>query len=170
MKDCTTCKYGYEDERLGILMCHHPSRFSEDCIDFNMHEEKEIKELEKPVPNDIEEATESHAKTKYGLTRLLGAEMKEVEDDFIAGAKWQEKRNLRFVKQVLSGDFTVFEAGRKYEKEQMMKEAVEGEVIVPIYEGNDVWSAEIKIPGRYVPGDKVRIIIVKEDEHESKSN
>lgn len=53
MKDCTTCKYGYEDERLGIPMCHHPKRFSEDCIDFNMHEEKE-----KPIPNDLEEAEE----------------------------------------------------------------------------------------------------------------
>lgn len=47
--DCTTCKYGYEDERLGIPMCHHPKRFSEDCVDFNMHEEKEIKESEKPT-------------------------------------------------------------------------------------------------------------------------
>ena len=55
MKDCTTCKYGYEDERLGIPMCHHPKRFSEDCVDFNMHEEKEIKELEKPVPAALEE-------------------------------------------------------------------------------------------------------------------
>jgi hypothetical protein len=42
MKDCTTCKYGYEDERLGFPMCHHPKRFSEDCIDFNMHEEKHL--------------------------------------------------------------------------------------------------------------------------------
>ena len=40
MKDCTTCEYGYEDERLGIPMCHHPKRFSEDCVDFNMHEKK----------------------------------------------------------------------------------------------------------------------------------
>ena len=23
-------------------MCHHPKRFSEDCVDFNMHEEKEL--------------------------------------------------------------------------------------------------------------------------------
>lgn len=40
--DCTTCKYGYEDERLGIPMCHHPKRFSEDCVDFNMYEEKHL--------------------------------------------------------------------------------------------------------------------------------
>ena len=53
--DCTTCKYGYEDERLGIPMCHHPKRFSEDCVDFNMHEEKEIKESEKPIQDGLEE-------------------------------------------------------------------------------------------------------------------
>ena len=40
---------------MGIPMCHHPKRFSEDCIDFNMHEEKEIKESEKPVTADLEE-------------------------------------------------------------------------------------------------------------------
>lgn len=49
MKDCTTCKYGYEDEQLGILMCHHPKRFSEDCIDFNMREEKEEKPFKEPI-------------------------------------------------------------------------------------------------------------------------
>lgn len=52
-------------------------------------------------------------------------------------------------------------------KEQMLKEAVDGEVVVPLYEGrcegNDIWSTEIKIPGRYEIGDKVRIIIIEED-------
>ncbi len=60
MKDCTTCKYGYEDERLGIPMCHHPKRFSEDCVNFNMHEEKEIEAEHasgsSEIPNDLEEA------------------------------------------------------------------------------------------------------------------
>lgn len=51
--DCTTCKHGYEDERLGIPMCHHPKRFSEDCVNFNMHEEKETEKSEKPInPED----------------------------------------------------------------------------------------------------------------------
>lgn len=35
-------------------MCHHPKRFSEDCVDFNMHEEKEIKESEKPMQKELE--------------------------------------------------------------------------------------------------------------------
>ena len=69
--DCTTCKYGYEDEQLGIPMCHHPKRFSEDCIDFNMHEEKpkfNVDKLQKvakpatpykkPMPEDKEKYME----------------------------------------------------------------------------------------------------------------
>lgn len=57
-----------------------------------------------------------------------------------------------------------FIVGAKWQKEQMMKDAVEGEVIVPIYEGDDIWSAEIEIPGRYEIGDKVRIVVLKEEE------
>lgn len=56
-----------------------------------------------------------------------------------------------------------YEQGKRDMKEQMLKEAVEGTVIVPIYDGDDTWSAEVTIPGRYEIGDKVRIIIVKED-------
>lgn len=61
MKDCTTCKYGFVDERLGFPMCHHPKRFSEDCVDFNMHEEiEEPKKAtgieEKKLPEGLEEA------------------------------------------------------------------------------------------------------------------
>ena len=55
MKDCTTCKYGYKDERLGIPMCHHPKRFSEDCVDFNMHEEKESNKQQPTKWNEDDE-------------------------------------------------------------------------------------------------------------------
>lgn len=51
MKDCTTCRYGYKDERLDILLCHHPLRFAQDCVDFNMHEQ--IEESEKLTTNKI---------------------------------------------------------------------------------------------------------------------
>lgn len=85
MKDCTTCKYGYEDERLGIPMCHHPKRFSEDCVDFNMHEEKETKESEKPVPNDLEEAAKEYTDNKsWAKENYLTPYIREA---FIAGYK-----------------------------------------------------------------------------------
>lgn len=52
----------------------------------------------------------------------------------------------------------------EWQKNQMLKDAVEGEVIVPIYEGDDTWSSEIKIPGRYEPGDRLRIVILPKEE------
>ena len=93
MKDCTTCKYGYEDERLGIRMCHHPKRFSEDCINFNMHEEKESEHLadaRKTSLNDLEEAAEEWAENEaYGKSN---AEFEMAYKGYIAGAKWMEEQ------------------------------------------------------------------------------
>lgn len=62
-------------------MCHHPSRFSKDCVDFDMHEEKEIKESEKPVLNDLEEAANEFANQDCVtfISRKKG---------FKAGAEW----------------------------------------------------------------------------------
>jgi len=39
-------------------MCHHPKRFSEDCVDFNMHEEKEIKGSE--IPTNLDELLDDY--------------------------------------------------------------------------------------------------------------
>ena len=83
MKDCTTCKYGFVDEQLGFPMCHHPLRWSEDCVDFNMHEEKKEPKkatgiAEKKLPEGLEEAAENIYKIPFG-TRA---------EDFIAGAEW----------------------------------------------------------------------------------
>lgn len=89
--DCTTCKYGHEDERLGIPMCHHPKRFSEDCVDFNMYEEKETKESEEPIPNDLEEAAREYGFEEY-RRRCNGGEYGTSEDAFIAGAKWMKEQ------------------------------------------------------------------------------
>ena len=129
MKDCTTCKYGYEDEQLGIRMCHHPKRFSVDCDDFNMHEEKEIKESEKPfkepidgvlyaaacgiknkgqiekpekpLPADLEEAANEYA--YHGIPDEMKPYVKPVGDEviknFIAGAEWQKEQDNAISRQ-----------------------------------------------------------------------
>lgn len=167
MKDCTTCKYGYEDERLGIPMCHHPKRFSEDCVNFNMHEEKEIKESEKPVPNDLEEAAKKYAHCPFTDDDGNFHEDAIDEDaylDFIAGAKWQEEQDKETIE--LAEDHAYL-AGSVNEREQMMKDAVEGHIVLK----NDGWNS-IELPStffgelskNYKHGDKVRIIIIKEDE------
>lgn len=88
--------------------------------------------LEEEPGKSLVEAAEEHVKSKYCLEKLLGAEIKEAVNDFIAGAKRQ--------------------------KEQMLKDAVEGEY--------DQYPAAIylsvPIP-RMNQGDKVKLIIVKED-------
>ena len=140
MKDCTTCKYGYKDERLGIQMCHHPKRFSEDCVDFNMHEEKKIKESEKPIDIDFEQELYKH----FGLVK-----------DFTLGMR--------------IGQY-FYELGKKDMKEQMMKEAIH----YVVQDDLDSHGASYNIPFIRIGiaalkpkgigvGDKVRIIIVKED-------
>ena len=76
------------------------------------------------------------------------------------GAKWQAERLLKG--SPMPEDTVIFQKGIEEGKRLMMEDAVECDVIVPIYDGN-VWSAEIKIPGTYKIGDKVKIIIVKEE-------
>lgn len=104
MKDCTTCKYGFVDEQLGFPMCHHPKRFSEDCVDFNMHEEVEEPKKatgieEKNLPEGLDAAADkavSNARWRnvnredsFGL--FSNSELKEL---FIAGAEWQRKQGV----------------------------------------------------------------------------
>jgi len=183
MKDCTTCKYGYEDERLGIPMCHHPKRFSKDCVDFNMHEEKETKESEKHVPNDLEEAVRKYQEGVPVDTTIhyCGADedvyfANHIVDAFIAGAKWQKEQMMKDGNVILSEEDFDAEKEKSVEwgyslcKEQMMKEAIH----YVVQDDLDSHGASYNIPFIRIGiaalkpkgigvGDKVRIIIVKED-------
>jgi len=102
MKDCTTCKYGFVDEQFGFPMCHHPLRFSEDCVDFNMHEEIEEPEKatgveEKKLPEGLEEAAEKSASQYYvdgGYSPFPNVETAAHEAGFIAGAEWQKAKMM----------------------------------------------------------------------------
>lgn len=94
----------------------------------------------KPVPNDLEEAAKEYAKTtfKKPYSDNPDEEVTIVEPDKYAG----------------------FIAGAKWDKEQMMSNAVEGTVY-----GNGVytWVAG-DIPSQFKYGDKVRVIVLpKED-------
>lgn len=141
MKDCTTCKYGYEDERLGIPMCHHPKRFSEDCVDFNMHEEAEkpmqegldVTDFCKPIDPGIAQCIADHSWEMLGedekpVPADLEEAAKEYSKDyesgpnriainaFIAGAKWQEDHTP------LPEDTVLFNKGVEEGKRLMMDE------------------------------------------------
>lgn len=83
-------------------------------------------------------------------------------DGFKAGAEWQRKKDTRDMYMSDNRHFQkVYELGKKDMKEQMMKEAVEGEIFDYI-EGL-IGNIEFDIDSRFEKGDKVHIIIVKED-------
>ncbi len=83
-------------------------------------------------------------------------------DAFIAGAKWQaEKCDEETSKLLYAERQTAYINGWDDHKEQMMKDAVEGEVVKDISNKLAV-TAKINLDG-FKFGDKVRIIIVKED-------
>ena len=145
MKDCTTCKYGYEDERLGIPMCHHPKRFSEDCVDFNMHEEKEIKEPEKPMQEDLEKEIDKIWETCDPVDEGMGVETANIhieQFDYLARhfAQW----------------------GAEHAMEKMMEESLEGKIFEENYGPHrkviSEWTSE-EIGNQ---GDKVKIIVIHE--------
>ena len=87
-------------------MCHHPLRFSEDCVDFNMHEEIEEPEKatgieEKKLPEGLEEAAEKASKT--WRRNEDGSESRELFPQafvrgFIAGAEWDRQQMLNGAK------------------------------------------------------------------------
>lgn len=87
--------------------------------------------MENDVPEDIEEAAEELAENEaYGQSN---AEFEMAYKGFIAGAKWQE--------------------------EQMMRDAVDGEVHP---DDCEIWVNLVGYGYKFNDGDMVRIVIVKE--------
>jgi uncharacterized Fe-S cluster-containing radical SAM superfamily enzyme len=95
-----------------------------------------------------------------------------VKDAFIAGAKWQKEQMMKDGNVILSEEDFDAEKEKSVEwgyslcKEQMMKEAMEGEVKDFCFV-REVNYSSAKIEFSTIPelkvGDKVRVIIVKED-------
>lgn len=106
------------------------------CIDESQLEyiEESIGVLEEAADNHIRKVADTAGHPGWDWTT------QDIADAFIAGAKWQ--------------------------KEQMMKEAVEGEVMDFCF-AREVNYSSAKIKFSAIPelkvGDKVRIIIIKED-------
>ena len=104
---------------------------------------------ESEIPNDLEEAKEAYCEEHNDeCFDAIGSKCPHIRNAFIAGAKWQEKKDQDTIK--LAEDHA-FLAGADWQREQMMKDAV------PFYE---ILKAVPPGPER----ENVRIIIVKEDE------
>lgn len=99
-------------------------------------------EDERPVTNDLEEAAEEWAKENYGVNYM--------DFDFTQDAAFRAMYHFR--------------AGAKWQKEQMLKEAVEADVNIyrDIVAGKSWAEFVVEIPTNNL-GDKVHIIIVKKE-------
>ena len=124
--------------------------------------EKECEE----IPNDLEEASQEyekkHTHQRYdggGFTPEYDATLAEA---VIFGAKWQKEQDLGKISRAYENGATF---GMRLQKERMMKEAVEGEVIIA---GNDGYSphADVKLPNTpyFHLGRKVKVIVIKEEQ------
>lgn len=87
-----------------------------------------------------------------------------LEAAFIAGAEWQEKRDEETIK---TAEDHAFLAGADWQKEQMLKYAVEGYIGVHLTEE----GSKVTVNSGYLPkemgiknGDKVRIVVLKEED------
>lgn len=129
----------------------------------------ELKELlqfidsipEEPVNEDLNDAARDYSLVIF---RQNGVDMECVGPDsvsaFKAGAEWQKQQ----MKEVLQ---TEYEKGRFDMREEMMKDAVEAEVFVDynINFGYGSLTANIDLDEQHLKeGDKVKIIIIKEEQ------
>lgn len=121
---------------------------------------KLIDSLQQEQPEvDLEEAAGNWAESHYkdSVSQQVCA------DDFIAGAKCQKEQMMNEWLEDRDGCFwDGVEEGKKAMKEQMMKESVEGYYAVTTV-GHFAFFPDEPIKDLCC-GDKVRVIIVKEDE------
>jgi hypothetical protein len=100
---------------------------------------------DKEPDKSLEKAAENIYKTPFG-TRA---------EDFQAGAEWQEKQDLRWAGEIHKNGYNLC-------KEQMLKDAVEGEVENSCF--GIVYLRKNLMNEGYSTGDKVKILILKDGE------
>ena len=139
---------------------------------------------EEPVSEELEEAAKKHAKCQREDDLECGYELTKLES-FIAGAKWKEeqfeKNRLKhcnsitneqaeleqgFIDQHLAKYdrmptfLDAIEYGMRLQKEQMMEQAIDGEIGYWNLHG---LSVNVKLPHSVEEGDKAKVIVIKED-------
>ena len=122
--------------------------------------------MEKPVPNNREEAADKHICKVVDAAGHPGWEWetRDIKDAFIAGAEWKyQKDRAEFAKLKAKEWSDGYDEGIAKGKEQMLKGAVEGEVQMKYNGGLCAKTIRPINEDMFRLGDKVRIIILKED-------
>lgn len=165
--------HAMEKEELEIML----NGFADDIVN-NLQPSLPDNLPEEPVSDDLKGAAEEYA--DYNSRRWqedgdIYYDHSKIKDAFKAGAEWQSKRDQETIE---TAEDHAFLAGSNWQKEQMMKDAVGGEVCGRVYDHVNVRFPDelckylvpkniAHIPAdvtKYKVGDKVRVIIVKEEE------
>lgn len=116
---------------------------------------------EEPVSEGMEEIA-SHLAQKYfpndcNVWARPNIEAQDCKSACIEMAKWQKAKDQETIE--LAEDHAMF-AGMEKMKEEMLKDAVEGEVGYWNIRG---LSLNIRLPKEFEEGDKVKVVLIKED-------
>ena len=105
------------------------------------------------IPNDLEEAADKFANQDCVtfISRKKG---------FIAGAKWQKEQDAELIEIAYNDGITI---GMTKQKGQIMKEAVEGEIVKDISNRLAVTAKNVNLD-KFKFGDKVRIVVCKKED------
>lgn len=107
-----------------------------------------------PLPNDLEDAANDYLDGIYGKIPHSDSHI----DIFIAGAKWQAEQDKETIELA---EEHAYLAGAVNEREKMLKEAVEANII------NTAYPTTIQLRTfnhRFNNGDKVRVIVCKKED------
>ena len=119
---------------------------------------------EKPS-KDVEEAADDYAVNTASYyyedeDDEVHSNIDELKPAFIAGAQWKAEQNDKDISEKIAA---AYQLGLANKEEQMLKEAVEAEVFDFSSSLPQPYAHISLTPNKYHTGDKVRIIIVKED-------
>ena len=139
---------------------------------------------EEPVSEDLEEAARKYAdEEEYGDDVYYS-----IKATFKEGANWQKEqfeknrlvacdaqtpeeaeREMNFATNIIEKEHRTptyddaIKYGMRLQKEEMMKDAINAEVAVPVYEGKDIKLTQLVTTDvKLNAGDKVKLIIIKD--------
>lgn len=157
-------EYGYESSEILLLIAtvarHFAKWGAEHLRDTTKMIDKSLEETAAAFVWDVMENDyygPSELSKRLRPTSKLNDFYEALAEIFIAGAKWQVEH------APLPEDTVLFQKGVEEGKRLMMEEAVEGEVYLYHSYNRDATAILVDIPKENL-GDKVRVIIVKEDE------
>ena len=111
------------------------------------------------IPNDLEEASRKHSCYDEDCEGAWYEPI--VRNAFIAGAKWQKENDEKELSEKIA---SAYQLGLADKEKQMVKEAVEGEVMTTGFSTCDpvfiINRSELSPEMSFKDGDKVRIIFV----------